>query len=219
MLKLHGFCVSNYYNMAKLVLLEKRVPFEEVEAVPDGSPAFLARSPRGKVPFLETDEGFLNETGAILEYLEQLYPEPALLPAEPFARARVRALMKAIELYVELSARLGYPEAFFGTPVAPPLRERCRDELLAGVDALARHAAFAPFVAGERFTLADVYFLYSFDLAKGVARALFDEDLSARLPGARALLQRLGENPNVQRIAADREAAMAAYLARKRAGR
>ena len=50
MLKLHGFPVSNYANMVQLALLEKGMAFEYVMAVPDQSPAFLARSPRGKVP-------------------------------------------------------------------------------------------------------------------------------------------------------------------------
>lgn len=52
MLKLHGFPVSNYTNMVHLALLEKGVPFEYVLAYPGKSPDFLARSPRGKVPFL-----------------------------------------------------------------------------------------------------------------------------------------------------------------------
>ena len=60
MLKLYGFAVSNYYNMVKLALLEKGLPFEEVPFYAGQSAEALAISPRGKVPVLETDKGFLN---------------------------------------------------------------------------------------------------------------------------------------------------------------
>jgi len=52
MLKLYGFPVSNYTNMVQLALLEKGVPFEYVLTTPDQSATTLAKSPRGKVPFL-----------------------------------------------------------------------------------------------------------------------------------------------------------------------
>ena len=49
MLKLHGFSVSNYYNMVKLALLEKGLPFEEVTFYGGQAPKALEVSPRGKV--------------------------------------------------------------------------------------------------------------------------------------------------------------------------
>jgi len=105
MLKLHGFPVSNYTNMVELALLEKGLPFKYVLTFPEPTPAFLARSPRGKVPFLDTPQGFINEASVILEYLEDVDPTRRLLPEQPQARATVRALMKEIELYIELPAR------------------------------------------------------------------------------------------------------------------
>ena len=105
MLKLHGFPVSNYANMVHLALLEKGIPFEYVLAFPDQGPDFLARSPRGKVPFLETPQGCINETSVILEYLEDSGQGKPLLPPDPYARALARSLMKEIEIYIELPAR------------------------------------------------------------------------------------------------------------------
>ncbi|MNG41839.1 Glutathione S-transferase [compost metagenome] len=58
-----------------------------------------------------------------------------------------------------------------------------------------------------------MYFLYSVPLACAVAQKLFDLDLLAEMPAAKALLERLGEKPNVQRIAKDKDAAMPAFLA------
>ena len=56
-MKLHGVPLSNFYNMAKHALIEKDVHFEEVVTPPSQDPAFLAKSPMGKVPLLETPEG------------------------------------------------------------------------------------------------------------------------------------------------------------------
>lgn len=212
MLKLHGFSVSNYYNMVKLALLTKDIPFEEVLVHGSQEPAFLAISPRGKVPVLETEQGFINETGAILEYLEERFPQRPLLPADPYQRGVVRALVREIELYIELPARSCYPQAFFGMPLPEAIREKGKAELLAGVAALARHGRFAPYVAGDALSIADLYFLYSIDLAGEVAQKLFDTDLLAELPSARALLAKLGAKPHVQRIAADKAREMPSFL-------
>src|SRR5512147_1983176 len=80
MLKLHGFPVSNYTNMVELALLEKGVPYEYVVTYPAQTPEFLAISPRGKVPALSTPQGSINETDAILEYLEERGEGRPLLP-------------------------------------------------------------------------------------------------------------------------------------------
>lgn len=57
------------------------------------TPDFLARSPAGLVPVLELDDGTaLSQSLAIIEYLDETYPDPPLLPADPRGRARVRAL-------------------------------------------------------------------------------------------------------------------------------
>lgn len=212
MLKLYGFCVSNYYNMVKLALLEKGLPFEEVQFFSGQSPQVLAISPRGKIPVLGVEQGFINETSVILEYLEHAHPGTALLPAEPFQRAQVLALAREIELYIELPARACYTEAFLGMTVPQAIKDKAKADLLLGIATLARHGRFAPYVAGDGLTVADLYFLYSVPLACGVAKKLFGLDLLAELPAAQALLERLEQNPNVQRIAADKEACMPAFL-------
>lgn len=218
MLRLHGFAVSNYYNMVHLALLEKGLAFDTVSVYGSQDEAFLAISPRGKVPVLQTEQGYISETGAILDYLEDLGQGRPLLPAEPFARAQVRALMREIELYIELPARSCYAEAFFRTPVEAAIKDKARSELQAGIAALKRHGRFAPYVAGEQFSLADLYFLYSIDLAEAVAHKVLGFDLLEGLPAARELFQRLQQNPHVQLIAAQKEAGMAAFMAHLRSG-
>jgi glutathione S-transferase len=213
MLKLYGFCASNYYNMVKLALLEKDVPFEEVPFYGNQTPEILAISPRGKVPVLKTDQGFISETSVILEYIEQTQPGKALLPADPYERAQVLALCREIELYIELPGRACYAEAFFGMTVPDAIKEKSKAELLLGVASLGRHGKFSPYVAGDSLSIADLYFLYGVSPALQVGKKLFDIDFFADMPAAKALMERLGANPNVQRIAADREAGMPEFLA------
>ena len=213
MFKLYGFAVSNYYNMVKLALLEKGLPFEEVTFYPAQTPDSLAISPRGKVPVLGVDAGYINETAIILEYLEQSEKGTPLLPSDPFERAQVLAIAKEIELYIELPGRACYGEAFFGVTLPEAIKEKTRTELLLGFAALGRHGTFAPYVAGDRLSFADLYFLYSVPLACAVGQKLFGIDLLAEMPQAKALLERLEQNPHVQKIAADKDAAMPAFLA------
>lgn len=215
MLKLYGFAASNYFNMVQLALLEKQLPFEVVALHGCQNPEVLAISARGKVPVLGTAQGFISETDVILRYIEDTARERPLLPAEPFARAQVWTIAKEIELYIELPARLCYVEVIFGgRPTPPDLKAKARRDLLKGFAALAQRGRFAPYVAGDVFSLADVYFLYSVDLAHRVGEQLFGLDLIGSVPGARPLLERLALNPNVQQVAADREADLPRFLAR-----
>lgn len=213
MLKLYGFPSSNYVNMVQLALLEKGVPFEFVLTYPNPSPEFLAKSPRGKVPYLETPDGYLNEASVLLDYIEEATDGLALLPKDSIEKARVRALMKELELYIELPARSCYPEALFGGKCSDAIKTKARGELIAGFATLKRHATFAPYLAGDAFTLADIVFLYSVGLAVTVAQKLFDIDPLADFPEAAALLQRLGDRPHVQSIAAQRAVEWPKFLA------
>ena len=155
-LKLCGFALSNYYNKLKLQLLEKEIPFEEeLVWVGNTHPKLMGRSPMGKVPFIETEHGALSESTACAEYIEQRWPQPALMPADPFAAAKMRELIIHLELHIELVARELYGEAFFGGKTSEETKARVQRLLPKGLVAFDRLAAFAPYVAGERLSLAD----------------------------------------------------------------
>jgi glutathione S-transferase len=217
MFKLYGFPSSNYVNMVELALLEKGIPFEYEMIYPEPNPDLLSKSPRGKVPFLETPQGFLNESGVILEYLEDIGEGMALLPKDPYERAQVRALMREIELYIELPARACYLEAIFGLSVPDAIKSKAREELLAGFATLKRHGKFSPYVAGKTMTLADIVFLYTVDLAALVGQKQFGVDLLADMPEARELMGMLGARPHVQSVAARRDAHVPGFIAAIRA--
>lgn len=75
----------------RIVLAEKGVPYETVEIDLADRPAWLyEKNPRGKVPVLEEDDFILPESAVIMEYLEERYPEPALLPDDPADRSVAR---------------------------------------------------------------------------------------------------------------------------------
>lgn len=219
MLTLHGFDASNYVNMVKFALLEKGIPFEQATLYPAQEEPVLAVSPMGKVPVLQTDQGYLSEASVILEYLDDLDQGPALYPADPFQRARVKQLAKMVELYLELPARRCYPEVFFGGQVSEETKTQAREALLKGIRALRRATSFSPYLAGDQLSAADVVFLYSADLAKAVAGKLFGLDLLAEAPGSAELLERLNERDSAKQVAADRDAAMAKFLKYARGGK
>jgi glutathione S-transferase len=80
-----------YCARVRIVLAEKGVEYETVEIDLSDRPDWLyEKNPLGKVPVLEEGEFVLPESDVIMEYLEERYPEPALLPDDPGDRALVR---------------------------------------------------------------------------------------------------------------------------------
>jgi glutathione S-transferase len=209
MLKLCGFRISNYHNKVRLALLEKGVAFEEDDqCVPSQDEAYLARSPIGKVPFLEVDGRTLTESQAICEYLEDAYPEKPLYPKDPWARAKVRELIAHLELHVELVARRLHRQAFFGGTVSDETKKQVERDLAKGLKALARLARFEPMIAGQALTLADVAAFVHLPVVAVATKLVLGRDMVEELlPQAKPYLKMLGERPAFQRVSADRKTA------------
>ena len=203
MLTLCGFAASNYYNKVKLALLEKGVPFEEELAWVGQTD--LSASPLGKVPYLKTDQGPLSESTVLLEYIEAQYPAHPLLPADPFAAAKVRELLRYTELHLELVARNLYPEAFFGGKISDAAKEKTGQQLEKNIAAFAKLAKFAPYLAGDTFTLADCGGAVHLQLVASATKIIYGRDFMADLP-VRDYLKLLGERATVQKVNADRKA-------------
>lgn len=97
--------LSPYAQKVKIALEEKRLAFET--RVPGGIGAggaagdFLAANPRAEVPALVDGDVRVFDSTVILEYLEDAYPDPALLPASPAERARVRMLEEVVDTHYE----------------------------------------------------------------------------------------------------------------------
>jgi glutathione S-transferase len=212
MLKLCGFHISNYHNKVRIVLLEKGIPFEEDAACkPSQQEEFLARTPIGKVPFLELDGGRrLSESEVIFEYLEDAYPQKPLLPKDPFERAKVRELVRFMELHVELAARRMYGDVFFKRPASEEVKTAVAKDLAKGVRALRQLVKFDPYIAGKQLTIADCAAFVHLPLVSLVGKLGFGRDLLDDWPELKPYLKMLGERPAFRRVNDDRKAAQAA---------
>jgi glutathione S-transferase len=211
MLKLCGFHISNYNNKVRLVLLEKGVAFEEdAAALPKQTDEFLARTPMGKVPFLELDGGRrLSESQVICEYLEDAYPQPPLLPKDPWERAKVRELIVHMELHMELVARRLYGSVFFKREISDEERKSVEKDLAKGVRAFKALVKFDPHIAGKDLTLADCAAFVHLPLVSLASKLAYGRDFLADMPQVKPYLQMLGERPAFRKVSEDRKAASA----------
>jgi glutathione S-transferase len=211
MLKLCGFHISNYHNKVRIALLEKGVPFEEdPSCAPCQEDGFLARTPMGKVPFLELDGTTLAESQVVIcEYLEETYPQKPLYPRDPLARAKVRELIVLIELHVELVARRLYGQVFFGKPVAEDVKQSVEKELAKGIRALRARAKFDPYIAGAALSLADCTAFVSLPLVSLATRHAYGRDFLEDIAQLKPYLKMLEERPAFRQVNADRRAAAA----------
>lgn len=213
MLKLCGFATSNYYNKVKLALLEKGIAFEEQLVWADGSPELLARSPLGKIPFLETEQGTLCESQVILEYIESAYPQKPLLPGDPFSAAKVRELITFMELYLELVARELYAEAFFGGKVSDEVKARTHQLLTRNAKSFGKLAKFSPYIAGAEFTMADCVALVHLPLISLASKSIYGVDVLEDFP-VREYTKMLSERPTVEKVNTDRKANQELFMKR-----
>jgi glutathione S-transferase len=216
MIKLYGMPLSNYHCMVKHALLEKGLSFDEVLQYPSQDESFLARSPMGKVPALETDEGTLTETSAILEYIDEHHPGPALFPGDAFFRARVRQLMKTQELYVELPSHdlIG---VLFGRELPAHVLDTCVPRTRRGLAAIARLVRFSPWVAGEHFSAADIFLFYSLAMSNRLTQTVYRWDLLTEVPGLQAWYDNVAAMRVTQDVLAAHNSTIDKLLAKHRA--
>ena len=207
MLKLHGFSSSNYYNVPKLALLEKGVEFEEVLSYtgvgPNYKPEYLDKSPLGKVPALETDEGCVSESRAILQFIEQAYPARPLLPASPFGVAKVQELSQFVELYFELEARRFIPFLLGRGEPHPTAIKEFDTNITKAAAALAKLSTFEAFAYGDKFTLADIAVILNTPVARLAGKRFLGRDPLADVPGLTDYRARMEERPHVKTVRAD----------------
>ena len=182
-LRLHGYAVSNYFNIARAALIEKAAHFEVVRVRAIQEAAFLRMSPLGKIPFLETPSGYLSETIPILEYLEECVDGPPLYPVDPLQRGRVRQVMNIVQLYLDMPVRRLYPGVYLGASNQAETIQAIGQTLEVTINGLRRLFAFRPFLLGETLTCADLFMLYCADVADRVTRHVYGWSLIERIDG------------------------------------
>jgi glutathione S-transferase len=183
----------------RIALAEKGIACEDVIVdLPGGvhrAAAFRALNPFGQVPVLEDGEVVIYESLAILEYLEERHPAPALLPADAAGRARARQMMQASGDYLappfkRWLARLFTPREQWD--VAD--QQRAREEIGAHLDVLETVLGDRGHLAGEAFTLADVAYA---PLVCEMGAVQLDDVLAAR-PAVAKWVERLRARPSVR---------------------
>jgi glutathione S-transferase len=217
MLRLCGFHISNYHNKVRIALLEKGIEHvDDSGCKPSQDEAFLARSPMGKVPFLELDDGRrLAESDVILEYLEEAYPQKPLMPKDPWERAKVRELITFMELHMELVVRRLYPFVFFGKSATDEIKESVEKTLTRGIRAFGGLAKFNPYVAGKELTFADCAAFVHLPLVSLTTKLAYGRDFLEDLPQVKAYIKTVGERPAFKQVNDDRKAAQAALAPKK----
>lgn len=167
--------------------------------------AFRALNPQGLVPALEHDGQVLLQTPAIIEWLEESYPTPALLPADAAGRARVRALAALVgcDIHPVNNRRiLDYLRKHFGADDAA-VNAWCGTWIADGFDALEALLAADPrrgrFCYGDTPTLADAYLVPQVESARR-----FKVDL-ARWPLISAIEQACNALPAFSNAAPERQ--------------
>src|SRR5207247_4852938 len=101
MLTLHEFDRSPFGWKVRIVLAEKKVPYRTMTPQnKNEDPAFARLNPFRLTPVLEMEDGrTIYESTVINEYVEDVHPKPAMLPHDPYERARVRMIEDAFDQY------------------------------------------------------------------------------------------------------------------------
>jgi maleylacetoacetate isomerase len=167
-LRLYNYWRSSASHRVRIALELKGLEYEyvPVHLNQDGgaqfSPAYRALNPQARVPALETSAGVLTQSMAILEWLEESYPAPALLPRSPYERARVRAMAQILIADVQPLQNLSVTKYLQGAlhldegAIKAWLNEWIGRGLAALEELLGQEPASADFCLGGHPTLADV---------------------------------------------------------------
>jgi len=176
-MKLYDSTMAPNPRRVRVFLAEKGITVPSVQVdigkAENREPAYLAKNPLGGVPILELDDGtVLCETVAICRYFEELHPKPPLMGIDTLDRAIVEMWSRRMELEVALPIMQTFrnTHAFFKgrIPQVAEYGEVCRasaTKRLAWVDA---ELAEKEFIAGPRFTIADITLLIGIDFGRVV---------------------------------------------------
>ena len=167
-MKLYSYPKSSASFRVRIALYLKDIPFEiePMDLLSDGQkdPAYLLLNPQGIVPTLVDGETVISQSLAAIEYLEERYPQPALLPADAAGRARVRQLALVIGCEIHPLQNLGVLRALeeaFGANETERLKW-ARNIIESGLLAFDRIVETGPggvFCHGDKPCLADLFLI------------------------------------------------------------
>ncbi|MEQ1684886.1 MAG: maleylacetoacetate isomerase [Burkholderiaceae bacterium] len=174
-MKLYGFFRSGTSHRLRIALNLKGLSYEQVaidlRKEQHLGEAYRAINPQQLVPALDIGDAVLTQSPAIIEWLEERYPTPALLPTDPLQRAQVRALAAIVGCDIHPVNNRRILEALrhrFSADDAA-INDWCATWIEAGFDAfdaLVRAQGEGPFAFGAQPTLADVYLVPQIESAR-----------------------------------------------------
>jgi glutathione S-transferase len=181
----------------------------EIVAPPGGlrSAQYHTINPLGTIPCLMLDDGTrLLESTAIMEYLEEKFPDPPLLPSIPEARAKVRMLQRIGELQITTqTVELGQlPDAGAGDETAANRLTK----IVRGLAALQNFLAGDDFAAGPSLTLADCQLAPALFRVPRVAGAFMNRDLIGAYPKVARYIETSRRHKAVARVLDEMNAAL-----------
>lgn len=175
----------------------ERIPVDLLGAENRGA-AYTAKNPGGQLPALELDDGrVIGETVAIMEYLEERFPKPPLIGTTPEEKAETRMWQRRVELNITEHLYNGFRYAE-GLELFKS-RMRVLPEAANGLKAIVKDKltwldALMPgrsFIAGERFTIADIILYAAVDFGGTVG-----QPLDPKLGNLAAWLSRVNARPS-----------------------
>jgi glutathione S-transferase len=173
--KLLEYTAAPNPRRVRIFLAEKgiEVPSEQIDIgkAENRQPAYLAKNPMGGVPVLELDDGIcLAETVAICRYFEETQPEPPLMGVDARDRAIVEMWNRRMELEVwnRVTGTFQNTHDFFKGRIeqVPEYGEVCRKAAFARLAWLDEELSGRDFVAGDRYTIADITLLCAIDFGR-----------------------------------------------------
>ena len=174
-MKLHDSPTAPNPRRVRIFLAEKgiQVPIVAVDIAKaeNRQPPFLAKNPLGGLPVLEFDDGTcIAESVAICRYFEETHPEPPLMGTSALDRALVEMWQRRmeLELFRNVTGCFQNTHKFFAgrIPQVPEYGEVCRNAARARLAWLDGELAGRPFVAGQRYTIADITALCAVDFGR-----------------------------------------------------
>eukprot|EP00439_Symbiodinium_sp_Y106_P087720 s1_g256.t1 len=190
-----------------MVLEEKAVPYvlEEVDFISAGMPtAQKERHPFGMVPALEHDGHMLFEAGPVCRYLEEVVPEPALVPSDPAERAHMGATISVLDSYIWPDLRELVTQTLFTTLVGgwpdDSIKERMVKRLRQSLAILEDRFVSAGLLNSKKVTLAD---LHAAPMISYLAETVDGQLLLQDLPGLTGWWKSMKERTSVTATAFD----------------
>ena len=174
-MKLHEAAAAPNCRRVRIFLAEKgiEVPIEPVDIAKaeNRQPPYLAKNPMGGVPMLELDDGtYLAESVAICRYFEELHPDPPLMGTDPQDKAVVEMWQRRAELEVAIPIMqvFQHTHEFFKGRIdqIPDFGESRRKHGLGRLAWLDRELADREYIAGDRYTIADITALIGVDFGR-----------------------------------------------------